>query len=304
MSIWLAAALVTLCSLCWDIGVILQKRAADRLPPLRPGPELVATLGRFARSRGWVGGLVVTAAGWGLFAWALSATPVSLARSIQGIGFVVLALLSVVFLDHRLKLIEWAAVAVVTAGVVALGLSEPGAGAAPTPAVDLARLGLGAGVAASACAALGAARRARLFAVSDVVAVSAVAGVLLGVGDALTRAVMVELEGGKVALALGAIGPALVVAYLGGFFTLSRAYQHGRAIVATGVSDLCGRVAALSMGLVALEEPLPAGALERGLRLAGFGAVLAGTALLARFSGEGLTRERSAAPACEPAALP
>src|SRR5262249_55083087 len=139
MSIWLSVVLVTGCALCWDFGVILQKRAADTLPPLKPGPEFLATLKRFVTSRGWMGGMLITGAGGGLFAGAVSFAPVSLARSIQGSGFVVLALLSVFFLDHRLTLLEWAGVSVVTCGVVALGVSEPTTSPAPAD-IGLTRL--------------------------------------------------------------------------------------------------------------------------------------------------------------------
>src|SRR4051812_12334278 len=113
--IWLSVILVTGCALCWDLGVVLQKRAADTLPPLQLGPGFGKTLLIFVENPSWMGGMLASVAGFGLFAWALDFRPVSLARSIQGGGFVVLAFLSVAFLKHRLTAREWLGVAAVTA---------------------------------------------------------------------------------------------------------------------------------------------------------------------------------------------
>src|SRR5512139_1816509 len=116
MSIWICIGMIAACAVCWDVGVVWQKQAADHLPRLQVGHQLLATLRAFLTSRKWIGGLVLSAAGWGLFAFALSFTPVSLARSIQGSGFVLLAVFSILFLDHRLSVLEWTGVLVVTLG--------------------------------------------------------------------------------------------------------------------------------------------------------------------------------------------
>ena len=125
MSIWICVLLITVCAVCWDVGVVWQKQAADTLPKIEMGRKLFKIIKAFVSSRKWIGGLIISGLGWGLFAFALNYTPVSLARSIQGSGFVILAFFSIFFLHHRLKAWEWMGVIIVTAGIIALGFSEP-----------------------------------------------------------------------------------------------------------------------------------------------------------------------------------
>ena len=280
--VWLSILLVGACAVCWDLGVVLQKRAADSLPPLVPGKGLGATLWRFARSPGWMGGGLVSAAGYVLFATALTFTPVSVARSVQGLGFVVLAVMSIFFLNHRLTAREWAGVLGVTAGVVLLGLSEPREQVEAT-AIDLSQLAVGVAVTLALCGLVVLLRKLAPQRVSGTVAVGLGAGALLGLGDVLTRALILELPRSS-AVAFGVIGPSLVATYLTGFFMLSRAYQHGRALVVTGVSDLAARLVAVFMGVLAMDEALPADPVLRAARVAGFAAILVCTGLLAHFS--------------------
>ena len=123
MSIWFALLLVSLCAVLWDAGIVLQKLAVDSFPRITLGRSLPRALGRLLTSGRWMAGLAASAAGWGLFVFALSFTPVSVARAIQGSGFVILAVFSVLFLRHRLTLREWCGVLMVTAGIAALGIA-------------------------------------------------------------------------------------------------------------------------------------------------------------------------------------
>jgi multidrug transporter EmrE-like cation transporter len=283
VSIWLSIVLISLCAVCWDAGVVLQKQAADGLPPLASAKALK----RFVTSPRWMLGLGLSAGGWGLFAWALEGTPVSLARAIQGSGLVILAFFSVLFLDHRLKGTEWVSVLAVTAGVLALGFSEPAE--APTATVLVpGTLGAGIGGALGLCllSFLFFPRLAALFGAAPVT--SAIAGVLLGLGDVLTKALLVAVDGGKLGLAFGVLGPALATVYLGGFFVLSRGYQHGRALVVTAISDTASRLVSLVLGVGAMGEAFPQGAADRALRVGGLALVIVGTIFLARFTGEQL----------------
>jgi hypothetical protein len=63
MSIWTAVFLIIICALLWDVGIVFQKQAVDRFP--RKGSDMKSSASLF--------------------------TPVSVARGIQGSGFVILA---------------------------------------------------------------------------------------------------------------------------------------------------------------------------------------------------------------------
>ncbi|HUT53563.1 MAG TPA: hypothetical protein VM658_09245 [bacterium] len=290
MTIWLSILFITLCAVCWDAGVVWQKQAADTLPALELGRDTGRTLFAFITSKKWMGGLIISGVGWGLFAFALEYTPISLARAIQGSGFVVLAFFSIFFLDHRLKIREWSGVIIVTGGIVALGLSEPAQ--AQTASVILpARFVLAVGISLGACGAIYASRKFFGLGFNWVVVFSVVAGTLLGMGDVFTKGVLVEAGQKSYGTAFGVIAPLLVMSYLTGFFILSRGYQHGRAILVTGVSDFCARIVTIFLGVYAMGESFPASHLLSGLRIGGLLAILSGTALLARFSGEQLATE-------------
>ena len=290
MSIWIAILLITLCAVCWDVGVVWQKQAADELPRIEQGAGIMPTLKAFVFSKKWMGGLLISGLGWGLFAYALNSTPISLARAIQGSGFVILAFFSIFFLDHRLKAWEWMGVIVVTAGIVALGLSESGENQTQSIIIP-ARLVPAIGLCCGLCLLIYGARKLLNFGLGWVGVFSVFAGVLLGLGDVLTKAVLLMVGEKSYAVAFGMIGPALVVFYLTGFFLLSRGYQHGRAILVTAVSDFCARLVTIFLGVYAMSEVFPAEALARELRIGGLVAILGGTLLLARFSGEQLAEE-------------
>ena len=115
---------IVLGTVMWNVGSILQKRAVGRMPA-----EKLPILA-LVRSPEWMLGLLVTAAGWGMFVFGLDEVPISSARAATAGSYVVLAIFSTVFLKTPLSLAEWAAIVCVTGGILLLGIQE-NAGAAP-----------------------------------------------------------------------------------------------------------------------------------------------------------------------------
>jgi len=293
--IWLAFTLIASCAILWDAGIVLQKLAVDAVPRIGFERGLSASLRSLLGSGRWMAGLAASAAGWGLFAWALAFTPVSVARAVQGSGFVVLALFSLLFLRHHLSPLEWLGVIFVTAGIVILGVAESSA-----PGV-LAIVRFGGLIPAIVicvlvCLAAWGAARAPRIGLPWAVSFSVIAGTLLGLGDVSTKLLLVTLQGGGPAIGSAAAGAAtagaaLILTYVSGFIVLSRAYQHGRAILVTAVSDLCSRLVAILVGILALGEALPQRPGLRALTAAGYVGILVGTVFLASFSGEALVAD-------------
>ena len=282
--------MITGCAVCWDVGVVWQKQAADTLPKLEVSRKLFKIIKAFVFSRKWIGGLVISGVGWGLFVFALRYTPVSLARSIQGSGFVILAFFSIFFLHHRLKAREWLGVIIVTAGIIALGFSESSE-SGTTSVMIPSRLIPAVAAVIAICFVVYAARSKFGFGFNWLVVFSIFAGVLMGLGDVLTKAFMDSISEKASIIALGLIPLFLILFYLVGFLILSRGYQQGRAIVVTAVSDFCSRLVTIFVGVFAMQEVFPQELLYRDLRLVGLAAILLGTILLARFSGEQLVEE-------------
>ncbi len=296
MSIWSALVLITLCAILWDISVVLQKLAVDDLPRIAFGRTLPSSIASLLKSGRWAAGLAASALGWGLFAFALVYIPVSIARAIQGSGFIVLAFFSLAFLHHRLTAREWIGVALVAAGIVALGISEDSS-RNHQEAISLFPLLVALGACLIACAGafiIPALLKLRL---QKVISFSVMAGILLGIGDVATKIVIILLQraGFGPAAVIASLG--LILAYVSGFLLLSRSYQHGRAILVTALSDLASRLVAILLGVGALGETLAEDPLMRDMGLAGYAGIIVGVVLLSRFSGEeiaaGLARPRA-----------
>lgn len=292
MSIWVSIIFITIFAVAVNLGVVFQKQAADTLPQLSLGKGSGKVILKFLTSKKWMAGLIISGIGWGFFVWALNFTPISLARSIQGSGFVVLALFSIFFLNHRLKVYEWAAVAIVTLGIVALGVSEP-AQEQTVSVITPARFFTGVGICCIICLFVYISKKVWSFDVGLLVIFSIISGAFAGLGDVFTKAVVVELDSRAYIIAFGIMFPLLIFFYITQIFILSSAYQHGRAIVAIAVNDFCARLVAIFIGIFAMGELLPADPVHRWLRLAGFIMVLFGTILLVRFSGEQLAAEKA-----------
>ncbi len=282
--------MITVCAVCWDVGVVWQKQAADTLPKIEVSRKLSKVIKAFVFSRKWIGGMLISGFGWGLFVFALNYTPVSLARSIQGSGFVILAFFSIFFLHHRLKAWEWMGVIIVTAGIIALGFSESSGNQTASVMIP-SRLVPAVAAVIAICFVIYAAKRIFGFGFNWLVVFSIFAGVLLGLGDVLTKSMMDSINEKANIIALGLVPPFLILFYLVGVLLISRGYQQGRAIVVTAVSDFCSRLITIFMGVFALREAFPRELLYRDLRLGGLAAILLGTILLARFSSEQLVEE-------------
>ncbi len=282
MSIWIALALIICCAILWDVGIVLQKLAVDEIPQIKLNRSLVSLL----KSRRWMGGLAASALGWGFFVFALTFTPVSVARAIQGSGFVILAVFSLLFLRHRLMVREWIGVFLVTAGIVALGIADSSPSSVPIE-LSPGRLLPALVVCLLVCAVAILLPKIKRIGMPRVIAFSIFAGTFLGLGDVSTKILTEVLRHG---FSVGAVvaAVALVVFYVSGFVVLSRAYQHGRAVLVTAVSDLCSRLVAIFVGIAALGEALAADPRLRLLAALGYLTIIVGAVFLARFSGSEL----------------
>ena len=282
---------IILGTMLWDAGAVLQKKAIDRLPPTRPRVSALVT------SAGWMAGLLVTGIGWGFYVFGLEKVPVSAARTIAGGSYVVLALFSMFFLRVPLRLPEWAAIVLVSAGIVMLGLGES---ARLTPGATAFLAAPGRSVIAVGCVGLIdvglslahrlSARRARSL-LSPLVVFAALSGLLSSVGDLCVKVFLSAGAALPWLVAASAVG--LVVFYLAGFYMLSRAYQAGTMVGGVVISDFFARAGAIVLGAVALSEPLAGQGTGGALRAAGFLLVLGGSLLLGRFSSSPVERQRT-----------
>jgi hypothetical protein len=259
----LALALGSAVALNW--GWVEQHGAAAALPPLtlrRP----VASLALLFRNLRWLVGFVTGLGGWALYVVALAFAPLSLVQATAAGGIGIIALFS-----HRrgaaLRRGEVRAVAVATAGLVLLAVSLAGGtphSAQPSAGALAAWLGV-----SGAAAALFAGARAAA-------ALGLASGVLYAAGDVATKAMF----GGGAWIVLVAV---VLAAHGLAFATLQLGFQRGGALATAGVSTLLTNALPIVAGLLVFGEHLPGGGYAVA-RVAAFGAVVAGAALLARGS--------------------
>ena len=293
MSIWAAIALSVVATCCYQVGMVMQKVAADRMPRLELTLRQSHVYRAFLRSPTWLGGLAITIAGWAFFLKAIANAPVSIVQPVLGFGLAILAIFSVVFLHERLRLSEWAGVALMVAGITLLGIS--GSGEAHRGAsVSLAALLLVSVVLLAALAGaipLGRSRRA----VPLPVVLGFAAGVLIGLAALYTKGLFLSLDAGLPWLAWVVFLPLMTLGNLGGVWVQQAGFQHGRALIVVAMNAVTNKIVTILGGMAILGELLPAQPSLAAARVGGFVTLLVGTAVLARFGGEQIAEELEAA---------
>ena len=281
MSIWSAIALSLAATCCYQVGIVMQKISADRMPPIELGTHQPHVVRAFFRSPMWLGGIAVMTAGWVLFLKAIANAPVSIVQPVLGFGLCLLALFSVVFLHERLRPLEWAGIALMILGIVLLGLSAA-AGSSRSAAVTMLPLVL-VSVAMLALVA-GAVRLARAgYGVPLPIVLGFAAGVLVGLGALYAKGLFLSLEAGARMLAWLVFLPLMTVANIGGLWVQQAGFQQGRALIVVATNAVTNKIVTIAGGMATLGELLPSDPNLALARVAGFVTILIGTAVLARF---------------------
>jgi drug/metabolite transporter (DMT)-like permease len=293
VSIWVAIALSVTATCCYQIGQVMQKIGADRMPRLQLRLRQREVYAAFLRSPIWLGGLLITATGWAFFLKAVANAPISIVQPVIGFGLALLALFSVVFLHERLQRIEWGGVALMAGGIVLLGISGAGESHQGTTAVSLSPLLAISAVlvAVLAGAALVGRSGGR---VPLPIILGCGSGVLIGLGALYSKGLFLSLGAGLPWLAWFVFLPLMLFANIGGLWVQQAGFQQGRALIVVAMNAVTNKVITILGGMVTLGELLPAEASLAAARLAGFAAILLGTIVLARFGGERVAEELEA----------
>jgi multidrug transporter EmrE-like cation transporter len=284
VSIWAAIALSVVATSCYQVGTVMQKIGADRMPRLGLTLRQGEVYRAFFRSPMWLGGLAFMIAGWAFFLRAIANAPVSIVQPVLGFGLVLLALFSVVFLRERLRPVEWAGVALMVFGVVTLGISGSAKTGAPAALSLPALLVVSVVLIGSLVAAVPLARSNRGVPLPVILGFGA--GVLIGLAALYTKGLFLSREAGLAWLAWLVFLPLVLIANVGGLWVQQAGFQQGRALIVVAMNAVTNKVVTIAGGMATLGELLPDDGTLATARVAGFVGVLAGTAVLARFGGE------------------
>jgi drug/metabolite transporter (DMT)-like permease len=276
----------------------MQKMAADRLPKLglslRQGEVYVA----FLRSRLWRLGILTTVIGWICFLKALANAPVSIVQPALGAGLVLLAIISIFYLGEEVRVAEWIGIILMVSGIILLGVSGSG-DAARSGALSLGGLAIVTIVSLALVAACVPLARSRL-SFSTPLVLGFAAGMLIGLAALYTKGLFLSLESGLPLLAWAVFLPLMLAGNIVGLWVEQAGFQQGRALIVVAMNAVTNKVVTIVGGMATLGEILPDHPKLAAARVAGFVAILAGTALLARFGSE-IVAER-AAPSVKPVA--
>ena len=262
----LGVTLVSACLINW--GYLAEHAAASKLPPLSPRAPR-RSLRLLLGSRRWLAGFGAETAGFGLYVVAVALAPLALVQAVAAGGIGVLAFLVAKTTGTRLDARERLGVLVAIGGLALLAISLAGGSEQGTVAgwIPIA-MWLGASVGASALAVTSGATILRGGAAFGVAA-----GILFAAGDVSTK-VMVDAGGHPTIVAT-------VVGFYGaGTIALQMGFQRGRALTTAGIATLGTNAIPIAAAMTLFAEPLPDGPLG-GVRLAAFGAAVAGAVALA-----------------------
>ena len=282
MTVRTAIVLAILATACFQVGIVLQKVGADRLPRLGLSVRQGSVYLAFIRSPIWLAGIAINTFGWVLVLKAIANAPVSIIQPVLGFGLALLALFSAVFLKERLSRLESGGLVLMVAGLVLLGVSaahQDGGGAvslAPLLAVSVVFAG---GI--GAALPLGRSGQVPL-----PVVLGFGAGILIGLAALYTKGLFLTLDAGLPLLAWLVFLPLMMAANICGLWVMQAGFQHGRALIVGAVSAVTTKVVAIVGGMTTLGEVLPDHRVFAVARVAGLVLILLGTVVLARFGGE------------------
>lgn len=122
----LGIGVAALATTSYNVGLILEKRALSRLPPI-DARHAVALLRTVLLDPAWMIGFALMSCGLGFQVVALTLAPVSVVQPVIGSGIVILVVLSAVVLRERLGRLELGCVLAVVVAIGAIALSATGA---------------------------------------------------------------------------------------------------------------------------------------------------------------------------------
>ena len=256
-----------------DVGFLLQQAAAARAPRLALGRPLASARALVASSR-WTIGFCLGLAGWALYFAALALAPLSLVQTVTAAGIGMLVVLIAIARRALPARREQIGAVLATLGLMALTASIGHSGVSPGSAPSWQALAL---LAASGLAVVACALRRPSAALGGLAA-----GVCYGVGDVMSKAMLLELphHPNAAALAASPLLYATAAAHGLGFVLLQRAFQNGGALASVGAMTAAMNLLPMAAGVLLLGERLPAGDLALALRIGAFAAAAAGAWVL------------------------
>ena len=264
------------CALAGSVGVLLKQRGAVAAPTVLARHPVRSAVNLFG-SKWWTVGWLVALGGWLLHVGALSLASLSIVQAVISAGLVFLAILAERCFGFQLGRRQWTGLLVTAVGLAVLAFTQ-----APTPHDH-----------ASAAALI--AVQSTVIAVSGVlicvsirlehlhprkgIFLATAAGALFGTSDIAIKHLAHPALNHLVLL----VSPwtlAALIAMVVAFYASARSLQLGPAIAVIIFTSLTGNLVALLGGVLVFHDPIGHTPPQIAARIAAFGLVILGAALL------------------------
>jgi multidrug transporter EmrE-like cation transporter len=280
-SLSLAVGVGLLCALLSALGTnlafLFKHRGAIEAPdvdmhhPLRSAADLF-------RSRWWSIGWGVAAVAFALHVAALSLAPISIGQAVLAGGLVFLAVLAERFFGFQLGRRQWIGIGLVAVSLVLLTVTGGGGGSAHS-GYSLAGMIIFEAIAIGVGLLLVVSHLIDRLPVQRGVLLGVAAGLGFGISDVAIKALSGDLGTGPVGL-LSLWSLVVVTAAVFSFYASARSLQIGDGVAVIAVTSVAANLSTIIAGLAVFGDRLGSHALVVGVRIAAFGLVLIGAALI------------------------
>jgi drug/metabolite transporter (DMT)-like permease len=271
-------ALALLATTAYNSGLVVEKQAIVRLPPIHIS-KILSTAVTLLSSPRWLAGFTLMLSGLGLQILALMLVPLTLVQPLVGAGVVIVLILSRLVLREHLDTVQYVCVGVMAVSVVMLAASAGGASAEVGHQVSgllLAAVALPscvAGLLAGASALRAGSRKHR----APVIGTSYgfATGMLYGVAGLAIKALSVALlhRHGAAGIVVALLSSPYLYLMGGcsalGLVLFQTALQRCRVSIVAPVSSVLGSIYAMVVGTWIFHERLPADSGQLALRIGG-----------------------------------
>jgi drug/metabolite transporter (DMT)-like permease len=264
------------CALAGSVAVLLKQRGAVAAPVVLARHPVRSAIGLFG-SKWWTVGWLVALGAWLLHVGALSLASLSIVQAVISGGLVFLAIVAERFFGFELGRRQWLGLLVTSVGLAILGLTQ--APAARQHASAAALIAVEGAVIVLSAALIWASIRVERLHLREGILLATAAGGLFGTADiAIKHLVHPALT--NVMLLVNPWTLSALIAMVVAFYASARSLQLGPAIAVITFTSLTGNIVALLGGVVVFHDPIGLGPPQIAARVAAFGLVILGAALL------------------------
>ena len=231
------------------------------------------------RSRWWTIGWGVAAVAFALHVAALSLAPISIGQAVLAGGLVFLAVLAERFFGFELGRRQWLGIGLVAVSLALLTLTGGGGGGDAGSGYSLAGMIIFESIAIGVGVALVASHLTERFPMPPGVLLGVAAGLGFGISDVAIKALSGDLADGPAGL-MSAWSVIILTAAVFSFYASARSLQIGDGVAVIAVTSVAANLSTIVAGLAVFGDQLGRDPLIVGVRLAAFGLILAGAALI------------------------